>query len=95
MISTTDEVWSDDTHPMVATISAAELSNHEKQLLSQLNIEGAGTPEDHKALKKLLCSMNTVFALTEHELGETGLVEHKIKLEEGKQAVRTTPRRLP
>ena len=54
-----------------------------------------GTLEEQKAFKDVLCSMNDVFALTEHELGETNLVEHQIDLEQDTLPVRTTPRRLP
>ena len=46
-------------------------------------------------MKKLLCSMNEVFALTEHELGEISLVEHQIDLKKDTLPFRTTPQRLP
>jgi len=43
-----------------------------------------GDAEEQKCLKKFLCSVNEVFALSDHELGETDLVKHQIYL---KQAI--------
>jgi len=39
--------------------------------------------------------MNRVFALSDHDLGETDLMEHQIDLEPGSKPFRTSPRRLP
>ena len=95
VIATEDEVWKEEIYTRVATIDAAESIDRGKQLSSQLHVGNVGTLEEQKAFKDVLCSMNDVFALTEHELGETNLVEHRIDLEQGTLPVRTTPRRLP
>jgi len=95
LINADDRVWDKDPCPTVATITPAQVMKREVALLSQLKIGDAGTPEEQRCLKRLLCSMNEVFALSDHELGETDLIEHHIDLESGSKPFRTSPRRLP
>ena len=95
LIASHDSLWDEDPFPTIATISPTEVRQREGTLLSQLNIGDAGTSEEQKCLKKFLCSINEVFALSDHELGETDLVEHQINLEPGSRPFRTSPRRLP
>ena len=78
---------------IVAHIEETSLINGE--LLSQLHIGSVGTLQEQEALRGLLCSMNDAFALTEHELGETSLVEHRINLEKGKPPFRVPSQQLP
>ena len=95
LIASHDSLWDEDPFPSVATISTTEVIQREGTLLSQLNIGDAGTSEEQKCLKKFLGSINEVFALSDHELGKTDLVEHQINLEPGSRPFRTSPRRLP
>lgn len=74
---------------------STEASYREGTLLSQLNIGDAGTPEEQKCLKKFLCLMNKVFALSDYEVGETDLVDHQINLETESRPFHTSPQRLP
>ena len=95
LIDMEDEVWSEEVHPSVSTIRTVNAPNHAKELLSQLHIGSVGTLQEQEALRGLLCSMNDAFALTEHELGETSLVEHRIDLEKGKPPFHVPSRQLP
>jgi len=92
LINADDHVWDKDPCPTVATITPAQVMKREVVLLSRLKIGDAGTL---KVQRWLLCSMNEVFALSDHELGETDLVEHHIDLKSGSKPFRASPRRLP
>ena len=63
--------------PTVAMITLTEIRHRE------------GTLEGWKCLKKFLCLMNEMLVLSDHELGETDLVEHQINLDRSFYSIST------
>ena len=94
LVSADDVVWKEQSSLMVATISGEDVSHQRKnQLTEQLSMREHNT-EDTAALREVVLSHHSVFALSDEELGETNLVEHEIKLTDY-TTITSPPRRLP
>ena len=64
------------------------------QLEEQLCIGEQCSVDDRATLTGVILAKHICFALSDHELGETNLVEHKIKLTDS-IPMATQPKRLP
>lgn len=94
MVEESDKIWEEEKGPTVRTMTLAEIESRLEKLTSQLTFGNSCNKEEREALQNLLCSKHHVFALTDHELGEVDLVEHKIEMTDHRP-FRTPPQRLP
>jgi len=89
-----DPLWTESSGPLVAAVSSDNASQRRDQLEEQLCIGEQCSVEDRAGLTGVILANHNCFALSDHELGETGLVEHEIKLTD-RTPVATLTRRLP
>ena len=89
-----DDVWQSVSDATIRAIKSEDLKSRQEELCSQLIFGNKCTKEERESLRQLLCDNQQVFALTDYELGEVDLVEHKLTMKEH-QPIRAPPRRLP
>ena len=96
MIGPEDPIWSDspDTVSVRVCQNQTEASERKQALQEKLQVSDNCSMEERKQLVDLLLDLDDVFALCDHELGETNLVTHNIDTGDAKP-VQTSPRRLP
>ena len=63
---------------MIRRVNVDTVKSCQKELSSRLVYGEHCTLEERKSLQQLLCAKHDVFALTDQELGELDLIEHKI-----------------
>ena len=96
VVNRDDPVWEEQPE-LVARLSesgSSHLMERKTQLKEQLRIGDDCTVEDQDTLRQLLLDRHQVFALTDEELGETDLVEHRIEITDHKP-IKVFPRSLP
>jgi len=72
----------------------SEVEHRQTELCFQLSVGDVCTTEEKTRLLQLLMNRHQVFALSDSELGETDLVQHKIETN-GAVPFRSSPHRLP
>ena len=82
IVSQNDDVWESGSDSTIRTIKGEDLKIRREQLCSQLTFGNKCAKGERECLQQLLCDQHQVFALTDYELGEVDLVEHKIIMKE-------------
>ena len=93
-----DHVWEEAPVPdavvRMCVSQNSEVEHRQTELCSQISVGDVCTTEEKTRLFQLLMARHQVFALSDSELGETDLVQHKIETNET-APFRSSPRRLP
>jgi len=79
---------------MMRRVDVDMVKSRQEVLSSRLVYGERCTPEERKSLQELLCARHDVFALTDLELGDVDIIEHKIQMQEH-QPFRVPARWLP
>ena len=65
---------------MMRRVNVDTVKSRQKELSSRPVYGEHCTLEERKSLQQLLCAKHDAFALTDQELGEVDLIEHKIQM---------------
>ena len=98
LVEEQDTLWTNTSEvPRLCRVDSTQATSdgqvRREELQRQLYVGNNCAEEERMSLIECLLSLNHIFALTDEELGETGLVEHVIDTGQAKPT-QTIPRRL-